>query len=314
MLGGGATSSGREVDPSGWSISHKVSVQIEKLAAAANLIADLLLALHERPALRRSLQPDRERPWVDVAKRLVDDERERVHASERARLEQLYGDSSVEILQLPSEEPSQVRLASDHWVVLVELESFQELSARLAQLDEDDRLGFGFRTFTMASFEGKAIPLFAWQFGTRDSEPFLWPVDLEKGRTLASRLSREVLDSPWIDRAKGLLELCAEASRAASIARMRAPSLNPEADRERACELLRRAEMDAEPFMDDPEVAKAVTTLLRCVQAELAGHVDASIVAGIEQAFLTGHVTSAAAAAQSFLHTVALVALDPDAQ
>ncbi|MYB50485.1 MAG: hypothetical protein F4X72_14675 [Dehalococcoidia bacterium] len=190
------------------------------------LLADVLLASVEHPALVKRLRRHGSESWVEVARRFVNEAATLGYQTEREALEEALAttEADFEIRQVVRPDLKSVRLLTDWWVILVPAEGstsaegdepaplpfFERLPADMAEQ-------LAFRTFLVFGAAGRLLPLHAVKLGGSR----VWPANEEDLSTIALGLDMEVMESTHLQVWDLFAAELVKASRAASLLRRR---------------------------------------------------------------------------------------------
>jgi hypothetical protein len=228
-----------------WPIVQRLLAQLERLRAATDLAAGVLLALAHDRSLLGQVPRRQGDTWPDTARQLIERTRDELLAQERAAIEDTLVGLSCELRLVGEQRPGEVRLVNDRWLLVSDFEQWQAASERLLSLPDDVRLAVGFRTYSIAAVEGVALPVFTRMLGSLDAAPFLYPVDPVDAVALAERSGLTYLHSPVIDEALQAFALIGEASQLAACFRLRDRRFSRERERDAAETALERARRTA---------------------------------------------------------------------
>jgi hypothetical protein len=274
----GASSEAKE-----WPIVQRLLAQLEKLRAATERAAGLLLALeHDRSLLRRVSRRKGE-TWPEVAEEVIERTRDELLAQERTAIEGALAGLACALQLVSDQRPGAVRLVNDRWLLVSDFEHWQSASERLLSLRDDVQLAVGFRTYSAAAVEGVMLPVFVRMLGSLDSKPFLYPVDPGDAAALATQAGVDHLRSRLVDEALMAFGLIGEASQLAACYRLRDTRFSREREREAAVTALKRARESAERITD-PDLRSSLMQALQGVEAEVDGRRGDSFAAEMQEA------------------------------
>ena len=198
----------------------------ESLDDMLTLLADVLLASVEHPALVKRLKRHGSETWVDVARRFVNQSLTWGYQAEREALEEALAttDAVFEIKQVVRADLKSVRLLTDWWMILAPAEGNTSAEgddppplAFFERLPEDLAEQLAFRTFLVFGVAGGLLPLHAVKLGgTR-----VWPAGEEELSSIASGLGTEVMESTHLQVWDSFVAELVKACRAASLLRWR---------------------------------------------------------------------------------------------
>ena len=191
------------------------------------LLADVLLASaeHQGPSWRM-LRRHKSESWVEVARRFVDAAASSGYQAEREALKAAIGTTAVslEIKRIGHADMESARFLTDWWVLLVQAEGDAAaendgpIQTTFADRLAPDMAGqLAFRTFVVFGAEGRILPLHAVKLGSSQ----FWPADEDDLAVIATGLSTEVMVSTHLHAWDSFIAALLEASRAATLFRMR---------------------------------------------------------------------------------------------
>lgn len=273
----GATSETKE-----WPIVQRLLAQLERLRAATDLVAGLLLTLEHDRALLRKVPRRKRGTWSDVAKDVIERARDELLGQERTAIEEAVADLACELRLVSHERPGEVRLVNDRWLLVSEFEQWQAASERLLSLPEELRFAVGFRTYTTAAVDGVVLPVFTRMLGSFDSKPFLYPVETEDAIALAELAGIDHLRSRLVDDALEVFGLIEQASQLAARYRLRDKRFAREMERKAAATALESAR-EAVEHVSDAVVRSHLVAALDVVETELEGPRGRSLAAEMQQ-------------------------------
>ena len=191
------------------------------------LLADVLLASAEhRGPSWRTLRRHKSESWVEVARRFLDAAASSGYQAEREALDEAIGTTAVsfEIKKIGRANMESARFLTDWWVLFVQAEGNASTEDDgPVQLTFADRLAsdmagqLAFRTFIVFGAAGRVLPLHAVKLGSSQ----FWPADEDDLVVIASGLDTKVMESTQLQAWDSFIAALVEASRAATLSRMR---------------------------------------------------------------------------------------------
>jgi hypothetical protein len=266
-----------------WPLVQRLLVQLERLRAATDLAAGLLLALEHDRSLLRQVPRRKGETWRDVARDVIERTRGELLAQERVAIEDAVVGLGCDLRLVSHQRPGEVRPVNDRWLLVSDFEQWQAASERLLSLPGDVQLAVGFRAYTSAAVEGVVLPVFTRMLGSLNSKPFLYPVGPEDAVALAEQAGVDHLRSPVVDEALAVFGLIGEASHLAACYRLRDGRFSREIEREAAVTALEKAR-EALERVTNAGVRSNLFEALRAVEAELGGSRSRSLAAEMQEA------------------------------
>jgi hypothetical protein len=279
----------------------------EELGQRVRAASDLLFLVQERAD---SPLPPRQsgKSWWDYASELVDLARRETLARERRLLESALGEVGVaaDIRLVPDLDPKAVQLVTDRWVVLVPVEVWPQVET-LLRLPEADRRQLAFRTYLLPTHDREVVPV----LGARLGVDRLWPIERADVEIQSREAEAPHHRTQLLDGVEKLMAALGEASRCASIVRLRGNALRRDGQWETASTALEEAR-SLIAALDHPRIAATCQELLEHVEAELSVNPpDLGVAAAMVVAVRDGLMTALVAAANEIV--VLAAGLDPDA-
>ena len=191
------------------------------------VLADVLLASVEPQG--RSWRAQRKRKsdsWVEAARRFVDTTASSCYQAEKEAIDESLATAAVnlEIKRVRRADMKSALLLTDWWVLLALVEDGETAeddvhspSTLVDRLVADLAGQLAFRTFIVFSAAGRLLPLNAVKIGTSQ----FGPADEDELAAIASELGTEVMESIHLQACDSFIAALVEASRAATLFRLR---------------------------------------------------------------------------------------------